>query len=178
MKLIVGLWNPWKKYEKTRHNIGFACLDLFVEAKLLGSFVYDNKIWWDVLTCRIDWEKIVFLKPMLFMNRSWGPIQQISNFYKISKEDILVIHDEIDLVVWVMKYKIGGGHAWHNWLRDIISKIWKEFTRIRVWVDRPLDKIDVADYVLSNFKKDEKEQLDEIFIDIFDKMEQFISGKL
>lgn len=174
MKLVVGLGNPGQKYIDTRHNIWFIALDAFVQAECLWTFSYDNKFAAEVLIANIkmnkDSEKIIFLKPMLFMNKSGGPVQQVANFYKIDSEDILVLHDEIDHELGSVKLKVGGGHAWHNGLRDIIAQIWKDFSRIRIWVGRPANKDDVSEYVLWKFSKKEKEVLENLFPVVFDKI--------
>jgi len=169
MKLIVWLWNPWDQYKNTRHNIWFTMLDEFVNSNNLGNFSYDNKYWWETFTTIIDWKKIVFLKPMEYMNRSWWAVSKLAKFFKIESKDILVIHDEIDLPVWTIKLKFGGWLAGHNWLKDIAQKLWtQDFWRIRIWVDRPAEwvQLSVADYVLWNFKKEEIWIIKDKYLDI------------
>ncbi len=162
MKLIVGLWNPWKEYENTRHNIGFITIDDFVDREKAGKREYQNKRKWEIIETNIEGQKIVFLKPMEFMNRSWGAVGALANFYRIEPKDILVIHDDIDLPVGKIQLKLWGSSAGHNWLKDIIAKIWtNEFRRLRIGVDRPINKDDVADYVLHSFKKEEKDLIDD-----------------
>ena len=160
MKLIVGLGNPWKEYETTRHNIGFMIVD---------NFLWDEK--WKIETRKwkgesqetvIEDQKVFFLKPMEFMNRSWWAVGAVVNFYKIEPKDILVIHDDIDLPVGKIQLKLWGSSAGHNGLKDIIEKTWtKDFWRMRIGIDRPKNQNDVAEYVLSNFKKEEKELIDD-----------------
>lgn len=163
MKLIVGLWNPWPQYRFTRHNVGFVMIDKLINDEwksLVDLFSYNNKFWWEVVQTTYDGQKVIFLKPMEFMNRSWWSVSQISNFYKIETKDILVIHDDIDLSVWTIKLKFWWWAAGHNGIRDIIEKLWDEkFYRIRIWIDRPANQDYVADYVLSNFKKEEIEKI-------------------
>jgi PTH1 family peptidyl-tRNA hydrolase len=103
------------------------------------------------------------------------PISQISNFYKIDPKDILVIHDDIDLPVWKIQLKLWWSSAGHNWLKDIIQKIWSaEFWRIRIWVDRPVHQKDVVDYVLSKFKKEEIEVIENKFEEIEKYVQEFL----
>ena len=176
MKLIVGLGNPGKQYEKTRHNIWFIMLYKFVDMEKLWELKYDNK--WKSEDLNVDYEgqKIIFLKPMEFMNRSGGSISQIMNFYKIKPLDLLVIHDDIDLPIWKIQLKLWGSSAGHNWLKDIIEKIWtKDFWRLRIGVDRPV-KEDVADYVLSNFKKEEIVLIYDKLIFISDLIRDFLNN--
>ena len=175
MKLIVWLGNPGKEYEKTRHNIGFITIDDFVKD---GKWKMENGKWkgeWQETV--IDGQKIVFLKPMEFMNRSWGAVWSLANFYKIEPKDILVIHDDIDLPVWKIQLKLWGSSAWHNGLKDIIVKLGtNEFRRLRIGVDRPANQQDVADYVLSTFKKEEKNLIDDKAGEIEEYIKKFVAN--
>ncbi|MFZ2150536.1 MAG: aminoacyl-tRNA hydrolase [Candidatus Absconditicoccaceae bacterium] len=174
MKLVVGLGNPGGQYANTRHNVGFLMIDKLQnnEGKSLGElFTYDNKFGGEVVQTIFGGQKVIFLKPMEFMNRSGGAVSQISNFYKIESKDILVIHDDIDLGVGTIKFKLGGGAAGHNGIRDIMEKIGdQEFYRIRIGIDRPENSDYVAEYVLSNFKKEEIENI----VGKFDEIEDFV----
>lgn len=175
MKLIVGLGNPWDKYMKTKHNIGFVAIDYFLQG--IADFSYDNKIGGEVASSLFEWEKVYFLKPMEFMNKSGDAVQRLAHFYKIEAKDILVLHDEIDLAIGVVKYKFWGGLAWHNGLKDITNKLWtQDFARIRIWVDRPLQKEQVADWVLSNFKTNDREKIMDQFPAIEELIRKFIEG--
>lgn len=188
MKLVVGLWNPWVQYKNTRHNVWFFMIDKLIndEGKTIGDmFSYENKFGWEV--CQTNYtlrntqgdsyqQKVIFLKPMEFMNRSWWGVSQISNFYKIETKDILIIHDDIDLPVWTIKLKLWWWAAGHNWIRDIIEKLWDEsFYRIRIWVDRPANQNYVADYVLSPFKKEEREIIDLKLSEIENFIKEFLN---
>ncbi|MFA6255619.1 MAG: aminoacyl-tRNA hydrolase [Candidatus Absconditabacterales bacterium] len=174
MKLIVGLGNPGQEYEKTRHNIGFATLDNFLQNgkwKVEGG---KRKGEWQETI--INGQKVVFLKPMEFMNRSGGAVSAIANFYKIEPKNILVIHDDIDLPVGKIQLKLGGSSAGHNGLKDIIAKLGaQEFYRLRIGVDRPVNQDQVADYVLSNFKKEEKDTIEDKMNEIEKLIQKFLS---
>ena len=185
MKLIVGLGNPWDKYKNNRHNIWFSLIEQFVKVNKIGVFSYDNKFSWEILKGSFDlaslhseWqkeEKIIFLKPMLFMNKSGSSVQAVSNFYKIESKDILVIHDEIDLITGIIKMKFWGGLAGHNWLKDIAAKLWtQDFWRLRIGVDRPSSSLQVADYVLSNFKKEEVDKIQDNYLEIESMIKEFL----
>ncbi len=161
MKLIVGLGNPGQQYEKTRHNIGFVAIDNFINREKLGTWEYKNARKWEVCTANIWDQKIVFLKPMEFMNRSWGAVSTIANFYKIDPKNILVIHDDIDLPIGKIQLKLWGSSAGHNGLKDIIAKLGtNEFWKLRIGVDRPINQAEVSDYVLSSFRKEEKKTIE------------------
>ncbi len=162
MKLIIWLGNPGKEYSKTRHSIGFTMLEDFVDSEKLGKFEYQSKWKAEILETTVNDEKVIFLKPMEFMNRSWWAVGMIANFYKIEPKDILVIHDEIDLPVGKIQMKVWWSSAGHNGLKSIIEKLWtKEFWRLRIGVDRPLNQADVADYVLDPFKDEEKNLIED-----------------
>ena len=126
------------------------------------------------LLCLIE-NKVAFLKPMEYMNKSGWPVSKLANFYKIEPKDILIIHDEIDLPVWSVKLKFGGWLAGHNWLKDIALKLWtQDFWRVRIGVDRPASSNMVADYVLSTFKPNEKVLLQNLEIQIFQLINDFL----
>ncbi|MCX6824040.1 MAG: aminoacyl-tRNA hydrolase [candidate division SR1 bacterium] len=169
MKLIVGLGNPGIEYAKTRHNIGFMIVDDFVDREKLGIRAYDNKRKGEMFEANIDGlskgqinQKIFFLKPMEFMNRSGGAVGALVNFYKIDSKDILVIHDDIDLPMSKIQLKLGGSSGGHNGLKDIIAVLdTPNFRRLRVGIGRPADQNDVADYVLHPFTQEEKNLIDD-----------------
>lgn len=181
MKLIVGLGNPGDKYLNTRHNIWFIMIEQFVKSNNFWDFSYNNKYGAEFLETQIDslwlWEqeKIFFLKPMEYMNRSWIAVQKIMKFYKIDIKDLLVIHDDIDLPVAKIQFKLGWWLAGHNWLKDIAEKLWtKDFARVRIWIDRPIQQSQVSDYVLWKFKKDEIEKIQDNYLDLDQIILEFI----
>ena len=170
MKLVVGLGNPGDRYKKTRHNIWFTVINQFLDCNKIGNFSYDNKYGWEICVWNIDEEKTYFLKPMEYMNRSGQAVKKLMNFYKIETKDLLVIHDDIDLQVGKIQFKFWWWLAWHNGLKDIAEKIWsKDFARVRIWIDRPIEQSQVSDYVLSNFKKEEIEKIQYKYLD-FEKL--------
>jgi len=159
IKLIVGLGNPGRQYEKTRHNAGFLFLDALaqelgciwsIESRFQGLFAEGS----------IANGKVMLLKPDTFMNRSGQSVGKIARYYKIHSEEILVVHDELDFNPGVVKLKKDGGHAGHNGLRDIIAHLGsKEFYRLRIGIGRPAAGKVVADFVLSTPSKQEWELL-------------------
>ncbi len=177
MKLIVGLGNPWKEYEKTRHNIWFIMLDRFVKAHNLGSFSFDKKYNAEILVADIDDNRVIFCKPQTYMNRSWDAVTPLANFYKIESKNILVLHDEIDFVTGRIGFKFGGSPAGHNGLKSLIARLsTPDFSRIRIGVDRPLDNKFVADWVLSTFKPEEKKLLEEKYNEVENLLWEFLKG--
>ncbi len=153
--LIVGLGNPGPQYEQTRHNAGF----WFVEeiARLKGAqFRPESKFSGDICKVTLEGRDIWLLKPDTFMNRSGLAVQKLASFYKISTENILVAHDELDLDPGTARLKSAGGHGGHNGLRDIIAQMGKEFHRLRIAIGHPGHRDQVSDYVLHRASKDEQ----------------------
>lgn len=158
MKCIVGLGNPGKKYEQTRHNIGFMIIDEFAKRnewkltkkKFNGIYAMES----------IAGEKVILLEPQTFMNLSGESLKPLMDFYNISVEDIVVIYDDLDLPPGKIRLRQKGGHGGHNGIRSIIDQLGtKEFKRIRVGIGRPEKPIPVIDYVLGKFAKEEKEDV-------------------
>jgi len=158
IKLIVGLGNPGPKYEKTRHNAGFWFVDEL--ARQAGaSFRGEQKFQGEVTKATLYSHNVYLLKPSTFMNLSGQSVGALARFYQIAVEDILVVHDELDLPCGSAKLKRGGGHGGHNGLRDIISHLGNNFMRLRIGIDHPGNARDVVDYVL---KAPTSEQLRDI----------------
>ena len=154
MLLIVGLGNPGTQYEDTRHNIGFKVIDKLVSdfgANEISKSSFKGELF--------KAPNLLFLKPTTYMNLSGESVQAVKNFYKIELEEIIVIHDDIDLPFSALRFKNGGGHGGHNGLRSLDAMIGKEYTRVRMGVDKPKHKSQVADYVLHAFSQEEDEVL-------------------
>ena len=157
MHLIVGLGNIGEKYQLTRHNVGFMVIDEITK-NLTTSNIQKSNFHSTLEKSAYD----LYSKPTTFMNNSGMAVQAIKEYYKLEMEDLIVIHDDIDLPFGTVKFKIGGGHGGHNGLRSIDSHIGKEYIRVRVGVGKPQDKSDVANYVLDNFSKEELNKLPDI----------------
>ena len=155
MLLIVGLGNPGIQYEHTRHNIGFRVIDKLVSDS--GAIDVSKNSFFGKL---FKSNQTLFLKPMTYMNLSGKSLLAVKNFYKVEIDDIIVIHDDIDLPFSALRFKKGGGHGGHNGLRSIDSTIGKEYIRVRMGVGKPERRGQVVDFVLSNFSLDEEKNLD------------------
>lgn len=155
--LIVGLGNIGDKYVLTRHNIGFMIIDEMIK-NLKTSSINKSNFKADVYKSSYD----LFVKPKTYMNLSGEAVIAIKNYYKIENEEIIVIHDDLDLPFGTVKFKIGGGHGGHNGLKSLDSHIGKDYIRVRVGIGKPENKEDVANYVLSNFSKEELNRLKDI----------------
>lgn len=159
MFLIVGLGNPGKEYENTRHNAGFMAVDAIAEEYSFAAF--KSKFDGEIAEGKIGGEKVFILKPHTYMNLSGNAVVKAASFYKILPENIVVVHDDMDLPVGKLKAKIGGGAGGHNGLKSIDAAITPNYNRIRIGVGHAKDKgNDVVNYVLSGFGKEDKKVLD------------------
>ena len=161
LRLVVGLGNPGDAYLKTRHNAGFMVVDEVAEAFSIPLV----KRKFDTIFGRgsVDGVEIILIKPMAFMNLSGPPVLKIANYFKILCEDMLVIHDDIDLVLGRLKINEKGGDGGHKGVRSLMDAFGGgDFMRLRVGVGRPEAGISAADYVLDGFSAKEKEVLDQI----------------
>lgn len=148
IRMIVGLGNPGADYVDTRHNAGFWLLDLLARERGL-SFRFDKRYNADECKFKSDGKDVFLLKPQTFMNRSGQAVAALARYYKIKPEQILVIHDELDLQPGTNRIKQAGGHGGHNGLRDIVNHLGsREFFRIRVGIGHPGDSKQVINYVL------------------------------
>ena len=155
MTLFVGLGNPGSQYEDTRHNIGFKVIDKLVSnfgARDVSKTSFHGQLYRSANS--------FFLKPNTFMNLSGKSVLSVKQFFKIELDDVIVIHDDIDLPFGALRFKKGGGHGGHNGLKSIDALLGKEYIRVRVGVAKPEHRSQVADYVLHAFSKEESEDLD------------------
>ncbi|WP_396622641.1 aminoacyl-tRNA hydrolase [Marinobacter sp. W-8] len=176
--MVVGLGNPGADYENTRHNAGA----LFVEAlaREAGQTLRPEKKYHG-LYARIQWQglDLHLLNPSTFMNRSGIAIKALADFFKISPEQILVAHDELDLPPGTAKLKKGGGHGGHNGLRDTIAHLGtNDFQRLRLGIGHPGDSRKVTGFVLGRLGKQETEQLTAVFDEVIRVLPDAAAGKL
>jgi PTH1 family peptidyl-tRNA hydrolase len=155
-KLIIGLGNPGKKYASTRHNIGFAVLDSFIEAEN-GSWQEKKALKCLLSELRIGSSRILLLKPQSYMNLSGDAAGAVQRFYKINNSDTIVVHDELDIPFGQIRTRVGGSSAGHNGVQSLIDHIGEDFGRIRIGIANEHSKnVDSADFVLQKFSKEEQ----------------------
>ncbi|MFH1193910.1 MAG: aminoacyl-tRNA hydrolase [bacterium] len=160
MKLIIGLGNPGKKYEKTRHNLGFMAVDFLRAAAGAPDFKMNKKLAAEVSKSG----EIIFAKPQTFMNLSGEAVAKLLSFFKLSPADLVVIHDDLDLDFGKIKTGAGHGAAGHNGVKSIIELLGtKDFNRVRLGVGRPPIHLPPEDYVLQNFSPAELPLLPDLF---------------
>jgi len=172
MKLIVGLGNPGKEYENTRHNIGFSFVDKYISYKNIKDN-WIKKFDGFYLKTSIDGETVIFLKPQTYMNLSGISVRKVVDYFKIDISDILVICDDLDLNVGNFKLKTSGSCGGHNGLRDIENKLSSNnYKRLKIGISRN-NNIDTKDYVLGKFSKEENSIYDDLFRQLFNVLDDY-----
>ena len=176
--MIVGLGNPGSEYEQTRHNAGFWFLDeLAWQWKV--SFKEEKKFFGEVVRASLPDGDVWLLKPMTFMNRSGQSVAALAQFYKIKPEEILVVHDELDIPCGRIKFKLGGGNGGHNGLKDIQARLGTpaDYYRLRLGIDHPGDRNLVVGYVLNKPSAEHRQQIDEAIAKSLKAMPKIMAGE-
>lgn len=160
MKMLVGLGNPGKEYEKTRHNVGFMVIDAIVDS-------VDSAIHWkeehQALTCRvtISDETVLLVKPQTYMNKSGESVGALMRYYKIAPEDIYCVYDDMDLPVGKLRIRPNGSAGGHNGIKSMLTHVGTEqFPRFRLGIGRPLPQWTVIDHVLAPFTEEQQEAIE------------------
>ena len=164
IRLVAGLGNPGEEYGATRHNAGFIAVDEL--ARQAGVTYWKNQLGAEVATFKVNdpeaeggHREVILAKPQSFMNTSGGPLSKLCHEYRVKPEEVLVIHDELDIPAGDVRIKVGGGHAGHNGLRSIIDKLGsRDFSRVRCGIGRAPGRMPVADYVLKTLRPKELEE--------------------
>ena len=176
--LVVGLGNPEKKYTLTRHNSGFLCVDELAEkhgfkiSKLKFKSVYADTV--------IAGKRVIVMKPQTYMNNSGEAVKEAAAFYKIPPEKIIIIFDDVSLDVGHLRIRRKGTDGGHNGIKSIISHLGSsEFPRIKIGVgQKPHPDFDLADWVLSDFKKDEAQPLKQALDEACEALELLLNGEI
>ena len=156
MHLIVGLGNPGPDYSQTRHNVGFMAIDEIISCYGFSRCKVKKRPHGEFTNGQVDSNKLILLKPLSFMNESGKPVGEAMRYYGLDTSQIVVFHDEIDLVLGKIRIKFGGGHAGHNGIRDIEKHVGNGFFRVRLGVGRPDRKGSVSRHVLGNFSRSDR----------------------
>ncbi len=169
MALIVGLGNPGTQYASTRHNIGFMVID-----ELLKRYAHQNvsKAAFEGETYKAG--EHLFLKPMTYMNLAGKSVLSVKNFYKL--EQVIVIHDDLDLPFGALRFRLDGGHGGHNGLKSVDAAITKAYIRVRMGIGRPENKGEVSSFVLSSFSQNEQACLAEWIKKAADAVEKILNN--
>ena len=176
MLLFVGLGNPTPNSEDNRHNVGFKIIDAINQKFSLSK--QKPKFKGLLTTGKIEEHKVYAIKPLTFMNNSGICIRELLEYFKIDAEDVIVFHDDLDIEFGKIKAKFGGSSAGHNGIASIDKFIGKEYSRVRIGIGKPENKISVSDYVLNDFNEDEQVHLDSITSNIIESLTILIDKKL
>jgi PTH1 family peptidyl-tRNA hydrolase len=172
IKLIVGLGNPGARHRLDRHNVGYWFVDALAQ-RLGASFRSEHKFHGEACRVNIEGNDVRLLKPTTYMNRSGTSVQAMSGYLHIQPEQILVVHDELDLPVGTVRLKRGGGPGGHNGVRDVIAHIGPDFYRLRIGVGHPGQKEDVIDHVLERASREDEAKIIEAIADALDVLPIF-----
>ncbi len=156
--LIVGLGNPGKEYENTRHNLGFRCVDAFAKNHDFPAWTDKKDLKAQLTTHNLGEVRVILAKPTTFMNNSGEAVQAVERFYKIPNNCIIVVHDELDIPFGQIRTRVGGGSAGHNGIKSLLQHMEGNINRVRIGIG-PDSKLGGADYVLQKLDEDEKKQL-------------------
>lgn len=178
IKLIVGLGNPGREYDFTRHNAGFWWVDAFARMHQF-TFKAESKFHGFAARSRINDRELLLLKPQTFMNVSGRAVGALAQFHKIEPRHILVVHDDLDLPPGQIKLKFSGGHGGHNGLKDIFAHLGtRDFWRLRIGIGHPGERADVANYVLNAPRREEMELIEHAMQRAQDVVPLILDGKL
>ena len=176
MILLVGLGNPTPDSNDNRHNVGFKVIDA-INLKF-GLSKQKPKFKGLLTTGNILNKKVYAIKPLTFMNNSGICIRELIEYFKIDTDNVIVFHDDLDVDFKKIKAKFGGSSAGHNGIESIDKFIGKDYTRVRVGIGKPEKKIQVSDFVLTNFSEEEKEELGKVIQNMIDSIPILIDKKL
>ncbi|MDD6415615.1 MAG: aminoacyl-tRNA hydrolase [Lactobacillus porci] len=175
MKLIAGLGNPGAKYDRTKHNTGFMALDHYLKEN--GLTLDRDKFDGLYSKQKINGEDVILLEPQTYMNESGRSVAQIAKFFKIAPEDILIIHDDMDMPIAKIRIRAGGKSGGHNGIKSIIADLGTEkFNRLKIGIRHP-QKQSVVSWVLTPFDADQQKAMDQAFATSAKIIDDFIAGK-
>ena len=174
MFLFVGLGNPGTQYLLNRHNLGFMAIDGLRQEHHFLAFA--QKFNGAISQGNMEKHNCILLKPMTYMNLSGESVRAVDDYFK--PDQIVVIHDDLDLPFGTVRFKIGGGHGGHNGLRSIDAHIGPEYIRVRIGIGKPLHKSDVAHYVLSDFSVCQREFLPQILLHVSKSVRALLTSDL
>ncbi len=175
--LVVGLGNVGKEYDGTRHNIGFECIDNFVNSQDFSNWVAKKDLKCLLADATLGNTRVIAIKPATMMNLSGEAVQEVVSFYKLGAEDTVVVYDEIDIPFGQIRTRVGGSSAGHNGVKSLISHIGEDFGRVRVGIGPKIpEQIDSADFVLAKFNENERENLQPITNEVSALLVEYIFG--
>lgn len=173
--LIVGLGNVGKKYDGTRHNVGFAAMDELAKKQSFDPWIEKKDLKCLLTSQTIGENRVILIKPTTFMNLSGEAVQAVMHFYKIPRDQVLAVHDELDIPFGQIRTRVGGSSAGHNGIKSVSQHIGEEYGRIRVGVgaETPME---ASDFVLAKFSKDEQSELPAMYKETTAILTEYIHG--
>jgi peptidyl-tRNA hydrolase, PTH1 family len=175
--LVIGLGNPGKKYDGTRHNIGFAAVDALAQSQDLTDWANKKDLKSLVVTGNVGSSRVILCKPTTFMNLSGEAVQAVSHFYKVAPDSIVVVHDELDIPFGQIRTRVGGSDAGHNGIKSLVAHIGEDFGRVRIGAGpKKPNQIESSDYVLAPFSETEQAQLPNLLKETTAILTEFIHG--
>lgn len=175
--LVVGLGNPGKEYEGTRHNIGFECIEYLANKLDFGSWIEKKDMKCQIVSGTVNGSRVILVKPLTFMNLSGQAVQAVMHFYKIPNNEVIVVHDELDVPFGQIRTRQAGGSAGHNGIKSLIQHIGEDFGRIRIGINNEIaDKQDSAEFVLTRFNKEEASQMDSLKREVTAILSEYMHG--
>lgn len=172
--LVVGLGNPESEYGNTRHNVGADVVRTFARREHL-DLSRNKRVGCEMAETRVGDQRLALAIPSGYMNLSGGPTQQAANWFKVAPEQVIVVHDDLDVEVGQLKVKRGGGHAGHNGLKDVDRALGtREYLRVRIGIGRPPGRMPAKDFVLRKFSPADRESIDVTLVEACDAIESLI----
>jgi len=176
--LIIGLGNVGKKYDGTRHNIGFACIDHLAGKLDFPAWTSKKDLKCILARQTVSGSRVIIMKPTTYMNLSGEAAQAVQHFYKITNADTVVVHDELAIPFGQIRTRLGGSDAGHNGVKSLIEHLGEGFGRVRIGIHNEIvDKSDSADFVLAKFTQDEKPQLENLKREVTSILSEYAHGQ-
>jgi PTH1 family peptidyl-tRNA hydrolase len=176
--LIVGLGNIGNKYDQTRHNIGFACIDEFAKSAEFAPWSEKKDLKCLLTTKNLGSTKVIVIKPTTLMNLSGDAVQAVMHYYKVVLNRVLVVHDELDIPFGQIRMRTGGSDAGHNGIKSVTNQVGEQYSRIRVGIGpKTPESIDSADFVLQRFSEQELGNTDDLTKEVVSVINEFIFGE-
>lgn len=174
---VIGLGNVGEKYDQTRHNIGFSCVDNFASDNEFPGWVLKKDIKAAVSIKTMGDSRVILMKPTTLMNLSGDAVMGLVQFYKIPATNILVVHDELDIEFGKIRSKQGGSSAGHNGIKSVINAIGEDFSRLRIGIGpKTPEQIDSADFVLQKFTSKESKHINALYLETSSMINEYIFG--
>lgn len=172
--IIAGLGNPGKKYSGTRHNLGFECVDFLAKTLEFADWKLKKDLKCHLSQKVVGNKRVILVKPTVFMNLSGEALRLVSQYYEVIPEDLVVVHDELDVPFGQIRTKIGGSSAGHNGLNSITDHLGANYGRVRIGIGPKPEKIESADFVLGKLKPSDKKHLDSLKREVASLLEEYI----